>query len=302
MSIEFENPLTAGTVLVREQIQSQNYDPGVAGWVVKANGDAEFNSVVIRGGTVVSGLALYYDGTPAAGNLIMSIAAAAGVDAFGNAYVQGLGVYGADGDLSADGGALIQQGSNGSAVALSAGGIGNSSVILTPANLAGAVWLDGGVSTQLGASNRPGTIVSSPAEDSNTSHSSISLFGGGPTTSDTYILFAADRFSFNALVQVFDDLEVSGSVTAGNEDEGHVSAVFAAVTQVDVPVTFAKTFPATPRVVATLVGTPTLPAGSNALVVKAFNITTTGCTLRVSDVAATARTLTIGVDWHAKSA
>lgn len=94
MSIEFENPLTAGTVLVREQIQSQNYTPGSAGWVIKSNGDAEFNDVVIRGGTVVSGLALYYDGTPASGNLIMSVSAEAGTDEFGNDYVAGIGVYG----------------------------------------------------------------------------------------------------------------------------------------------------------------------------------------------------------------
>lgn len=94
MSIEFENPLTAGTVLVREQIQSQNYAEGSAGWVIKANGDAEFNDVVIRGGTVVSGLALYYDGTPALGNLIMSVSATAGTDEFGNDYVAGIGVYG----------------------------------------------------------------------------------------------------------------------------------------------------------------------------------------------------------------
>lgn len=94
MSIEFENPLTAGTVLVREQIQSQNYEEGSTGWVIKANGDAEFNSIVIRGGTVVSGLALYYDGTPALGNLIMSISAEAGTDSFGNAYLAGIGVYG----------------------------------------------------------------------------------------------------------------------------------------------------------------------------------------------------------------
>lgn len=110
MSIEFENPLTAGTVLVREQIQSQNYDPGSAGWVIKANGDAEFNSIVIRGGTVVSGLALYYDGTPALGNLIMSISADAGTDEFGNAYVAGIGVYGDTNRITieSDAGAIAQ--------------------------------------------------------------------------------------------------------------------------------------------------------------------------------------------------
>lgn len=110
MSIEFENPLTAGTVLVREQIQSQNYVAGSDGWVIKANGDAEFNSIVIRGGTVVSGLALYYDGTPALGNLIMSISATAGTDDFGNDYVAGIGVYGDTNRITveSDAGAVAQ--------------------------------------------------------------------------------------------------------------------------------------------------------------------------------------------------
>lgn len=80
MAIEFDNPLTAGTTLIRSDIRSQNYTPGSAGWIIEADGDAEFNSIVIRGGTVVSGLALYYNGTPALGNLILSIAAAAGTD------------------------------------------------------------------------------------------------------------------------------------------------------------------------------------------------------------------------------
>lgn len=101
MAIQFEQPLTAGTVLVRSDIRSQNFVQGSAGWRIEANGNAEFNSVIIRGGTVVSGLALYYNGTPAAGNLIMSIAAAAGTDSFGNAYVKGLGLYGASGQVVA---------------------------------------------------------------------------------------------------------------------------------------------------------------------------------------------------------
>lgn len=49
MAIEFENPLTAGTVLVREAIQSQNYSPGSAGWIIEADGSAEFYELVVRG-------------------------------------------------------------------------------------------------------------------------------------------------------------------------------------------------------------------------------------------------------------
>lgn len=302
MSIEFENPLTAGTVLVREQIQSQNYAPGSAGWVIKANGDAEFNSIVIRGGTTVSGLALYYNGTPAAGNLILSIAAAAGTDAFGNAYPAGLGVYGTNADLTVDNGVLLLDGSNGSKISISAGGTGQASMFLTPKNLSGTTWNDALIDTELAASNRPALSLTSPSSTANAFSSSILMEGGGPTTSDTVILFAADRFSFNSLVQIFASAEVTGSLTAGNIDEGTGSAVFSAVSSVDVAVTFSKTFPATPRVEATLVGNPTLPAGSSALIIRVFNITTTGCTVRVNDVGGVARTLTHAFNWIAKSA
>lgn len=96
-------------------------------------------------------------------------------------------------------------------------------------------------------------------------------------------------------------LSVSGTITAGNVDHGTVNAVMNATSSVDVPVTFSKTFPATPRVVATLRGNPTLPSGSSSLIVRAFNITTTGCTLRVNDIGGVARTLTHAVDWIARS-
>lgn len=49
MAIEFVNPLTAGTVLVRSDIRSQNYVPGTSGWIIEADGDAELNDVTIRG-------------------------------------------------------------------------------------------------------------------------------------------------------------------------------------------------------------------------------------------------------------
>lgn len=97
----FQNPVVGGTALRIPAIQSPNYDPGLAGWIIRIDGSAEFNNVVIRGGVIVSGTSLYYNGTPAAGNLFMSISAAAGSDSFGNAYVKGLGLYGASGQLVA---------------------------------------------------------------------------------------------------------------------------------------------------------------------------------------------------------
>lgn len=46
----FDNVLTAGTVLVRQQIESQNYQSsgGTLGWVIEADGDATFNNVVLH--------------------------------------------------------------------------------------------------------------------------------------------------------------------------------------------------------------------------------------------------------------
>lgn len=92
--MQFEDDLAGGVVLVRPALQSPNYVAGASGWNIAIDGSAEFNNVVIRGGTVVGGTALYYNGTPAAGTLIMSIAATAGADTYGNAYVAGVGVYG----------------------------------------------------------------------------------------------------------------------------------------------------------------------------------------------------------------
>lgn len=45
-------PIVGGTVLIIEQVQSQNYVAGVAGWVIKANGDIEINNLVARGSLI----------------------------------------------------------------------------------------------------------------------------------------------------------------------------------------------------------------------------------------------------------
>jgi hypothetical protein len=97
----FVNPIVGGTALRIPAIQSPDFQAGSAGWIIRIDGSAEFNNVIIRGGVIVSGTSLYYNGTPAAGNLFMSISAAAGTDSFGNAYVKGLGLYGASGQLVA---------------------------------------------------------------------------------------------------------------------------------------------------------------------------------------------------------
>lgn len=90
-----QNPLafdTQGSLII-PGVHSDNFVTGVSGWTINADGSAEFNNVVIRGGTVVSGLALYYSGTPASGNLIASISSTAGTDDFGNDYLAGVCTY-----------------------------------------------------------------------------------------------------------------------------------------------------------------------------------------------------------------
>lgn len=47
--IVFDEQITAGTVLVREAIQSPDYVPGVSGWQININGNAEFSSGTFRG-------------------------------------------------------------------------------------------------------------------------------------------------------------------------------------------------------------------------------------------------------------
>jgi hypothetical protein len=205
--VRFNNDLAGGVTLVRPALQSPDYQTGVSGWAIMIDGSAEFNNVTIRGATQVGGTSLYYSGAPALGNLLLSIAGAAGADEFGNNYVQGLGVYGADGQLSADGPNLTVTGSNGSAVSINTGGAGQANLYLTPRDLGGTTWTPANAYTTLGASNRPGLGFISPYANAHPVGSTVEFYGGGPTTSDAYILFGADRVNFNG------DIEVVGAAT-----------------------------------------------------------------------------------------
>lgn len=96
--MSFENPIVGGTVLRIPAIQSPNYVPGVSGWAIFQNGNAEFDNITIRGqfeGTdfVIDNAGIFfYNGTPAAGNLLISIANTAGTDAFTNTYPEGISI------------------------------------------------------------------------------------------------------------------------------------------------------------------------------------------------------------------
>jgi hypothetical protein len=84
--------------LIRKAIRSPNYVTGVSGWSINKDGSAEFADLTIRGtysGTdyeISSAGVFFYNGTPANGNLIISLAAMAGTDPFGNTYPQGVSI------------------------------------------------------------------------------------------------------------------------------------------------------------------------------------------------------------------
>lgn len=101
MTEGFSDPITAGDDLVIPLIQSPNFVSGVSGWQVNRDGSAQFNNVVIRGGEVINGTTLIYNGPAALGNLIASSAAAAGVDTFGNVYYAGDCTYEPSGGATA---------------------------------------------------------------------------------------------------------------------------------------------------------------------------------------------------------
>lgn len=100
MALEPGNPVVGGVgALIRAFIRSPNFVAGVSGWTINKDGSAEFNNLTVRGtfaGTnfiINSSGAFFYSGTPANGNLILSIAPASGTDAFGNAYLAGFTAY-----------------------------------------------------------------------------------------------------------------------------------------------------------------------------------------------------------------
>lgn len=88
----FSNSILGGmSKLIRAAIQSPNFVHGSTGWSINKNGTAEFNNIIIRNGTVISGVFLLYSSaTPALGNLVVSFAPiAGGTDTVGNVYPQG---------------------------------------------------------------------------------------------------------------------------------------------------------------------------------------------------------------------
>lgn len=302
--MEFQDELAGGTVLVRPALQSPDYLTGVSGWAIKIDGSAEFNDIVIRGGSVLGGESLYYDGVPAFGNLILSISGSGGVDPFGNAYPEGLGLFGADGSTTADGSVLTVTGDNGSQVQMSTGGVGQADIFFTPRDLVGTTWFDGSLGTVLGAGNRPGLSLISPSADvPGAVASGVGFYGSGPGGAlDTYILFAADRVGFNSLVQVLGgDLECDQYVLGQNLQSRTESVSFVALSSTTIAILFDTAFPvgAVPAVMTNIASSAGVTARWDS---RAYNVTNTGFTLFLykGDAADPAQTwASIPVQWWA---
>lgn len=337
--MQFQDDLAAGVTLVRPALQSPDYDPGVAGWAIKIDGSAEFNDVTIRGGTVVSGTALYYDGAPAAGNLFLSIAAAAGADTFGNAYDAGLTMgkssvrqvrltYDIEGgyiDLPFNdvnelttGHVVMRRSLSGTpqqqlflqlATATQTVAGGTCAVRLQSASVDGTraarfeVFTDpGGVIDSVLTSNHHQTQIlpSTPSGNS-------VLYVQGPAAHAGNLLRVSDngtdRFVIlpDGTATLTGSLAVSGYVTGQNHQSGSVNVSFVALSSSTVAVLYDVAFP------VGVVPTVTTNINSGAGVTgrwdsRAFNVSNTGFTLFVykTDAADPAQTwANIPVQWHA---
>lgn len=151
MGLDAGNPIVGGTALRIPQIQSPNYTPGSLGWVIKIDGSAEFNNLTVRGtfnGTdfILNSDGLFiYSGAPANGNLIGSIAAAAGTDSFSNAFLAGVVSYSGGSFASLEAGnlflGLIANGyPTAGSVGLSGGDAVFASSPTSASNTAAATW------------------------------------------------------------------------------------------------------------------------------------------------------------------
>ncbi|MEU7384005.1 hypothetical protein AB0A91_29270 [Streptomyces sp. NPDC042207] len=260
------NPNAARVELNENGLRVYNSSGQLVSHFDAVDGSAELNSVIIRGALSMGGNALYYGGTPARGSLRMSIAASAGTDPFGNEYGSGLTLYNGDGSW-----ASIDTGTA-------------ATLYLSPPAVAGTDWIEGKVSTTLGASQRPGVSMASPvAIRSGAKRASLDLYGGGPTTNDTSLLAGVDRASFSG------SMDVAGPLTAANIQSGRVNVTPVANQWTDnISVSFPRAFAIRPEVTVTPSSSAPAAGGTTSLAWATASVTTTGFVLRVLRGSATA--------------
>jgi hypothetical protein len=195
--VGFENPVVGGTALRIPAIQSPNYDPGVAGWIIKIDGSAEFNNLTVRGefrGTnfIINSSGIFlYSGTPALGNLVGSWTTADGTDQYGNGYIAGLTTYGTSSTINLIQDDLVLTGSNGSKVVLESAA--DASVSLTPGG--GGTWFAGGIVTAVSGTSHPQMELFAPADTTNDVGATLTLEGSSTASVATAIRSVATLWS-----------------------------------------------------------------------------------------------------------
>ncbi len=193
----FGNPIVGGTALRIPAIQSPNYSPGVAGWIIKIDGSAEFNNLTVRGefrgaNFIINNSGIFlYSGTPALGNLIGSWASADGTDQYGNGYIAGLTTYGTSSTINLFGDDIVLTGSNGSKVVLESAA--DASISLTPGG--GGTWFAGGIVTAVSGSSHPQMMLFAPADTTNDVGATLTLEGSSTASVATALRSVATLWS-----------------------------------------------------------------------------------------------------------
>lgn len=262
--VQFSNPIIGEEELIRSAIRSQDYVAGTSGWRIAADGSAEFSDVVLHGsgtGAVVT------VGVPPNPQVVLESNSNFGRIAFPtNGPVENL--------VAAIAAARFNAGFANEYESLE---------LIGPA-VSGATNY---MRLQLNSQNNDGS-----------SNPNVSVFAnsGG-------LRFAVDSVGvfMQGAVNAPGDIACGGILTAGNKQSGITTHVFSAVSTVDVSVTFATTFAAAPQITAIMAESGTLPAGTSSMIVRAFNVTTTGMTVRVNDTGGVARTATVHVHWKAET-
>lgn len=180
----------------------------------------------------------------------------------------GITVYGPDGSINLADSVATWESDDGSVLAIGTGGGVRQE--FTPQDV-GNAWTTAKINTVLGASDRGGFNISSPADSVNTETASLTLFGGGPSTNDSSVLVSADFASF------------SGAVYAENVQTGSFAIVPTTSGQwtANAVINFPVAFRNTPTVMVTPSGNGPGTGSTTDLQWQVTGVTTTGFNCRI---------------------
>jgi hypothetical protein len=285
--MQFENPIIGEEELIRSAIKSENYDPGVTGWRIARDGSAEFTDLLLTflnaGGKIVfsDGKIQMYDSKPVP-QLVVEISP--------------LGVF----SIRSNPSGVIQS---------------INYVALTDSSIEWNNYPRPDLVTQPGIINwETASDGGSPAHPADpvqlTLRSGYVKGTGTPDGVQVTLQSIATSSGANRPKVTIDgdqtgagngcDLDVTGRLTHGNLQSGSTTHTFSNVSTVDVSVTFSPAFDGVPNVQCTMGETGSLNSGTSSMIVRFFNKTASGMTIRVNDTGGTLRTTTVHVDWRAE--